>query len=130
MNHLRPSVLCVSLVTLALLGACSKQESPTATSAVSATNTTSTVSVSKKEHALPQECIEAEEAQRACTETLAAGYERLGQPAAARTLRDALPAEMEKTRAIWMQVADRDGLARSCAATRDGIRAQPQCNKR
>jgi len=60
---------------------------------------------------------------------MAAGFEKLGQAAAAKSLRDALPAEMEQARTRWMQVDDKDGLAKSCAAARDAIRAQPSCHR-
>lgn len=134
MIRTRISACCVSLTLLALLGGCGKAETNSAAQPDAKPDTTapamSSADTSSKEKALPKECIEAEEAQRACTETMAAGYERVGQPAAAKTLRDGFPAEMEKARTQWMQVEDKDGLAKSCAAARDAIRAQPACNKR
>lgn len=72
-------------------------------------------------------CLEAEQAHRTCTETMAANVERSGQAAAAQRLRDALPKEMEVVRARWRANPHRDGLAQSCAATRDALRAQAQC---
>ncbi|MFP3890502.1 hypothetical protein [uncultured Ralstonia sp.] len=109
--------LGVSLVLAALLCACGKQDDAIASTTVGI------------DTALPQACVEAEDAQRACTENQAAGYERVGQPAAAKQLRDALPKEMDAVRARWRSVASKDGLALSCAATRDALRAQPQCRK-
>ncbi|WP_231887573.1 hypothetical protein [Ralstonia mannitolilytica] len=76
---------------------------------------------------LPKACLEAEEAHRMCTQTMAANIERSGQSAAAQRLRDALPQEMEQVRTRWRANPNKDGLAQSCAATRDALRAQPQC---
>lgn len=77
--------------------------------------------------ALPAECLALEQAQRDCTEAMAAGYERAGQPQAAKALRDGIPAALQDLRRQWESAPDRAGLAASCAAARDAVRAQPQC---
>lgn len=79
--------------------------------------------------ALPKACQEAEAAQRACTENMAARFEKSGQAAAARTLRDGLPKELETVRAQWASVSDKDGLTQSCTAVRDSLRDMPQCKE-
>lgn len=118
-NRLRS--VCLSLALLALLGACTKKED--------VANREVTVPAVGKDNDLPKECIEAEQAHRVCTETMAANIERAGQSAAAQRLRDALPKEMEGVRARWRANPNKDGLAQSCAATRDALRAQPQCHQ-
>ncbi|WP_439668650.1 Lipoprotein [Cupriavidus necator] len=77
--------------------------------------------------ALPKACQEAEAAQRACTENMAAQLDKSGQAAAAQTLRDGLPGELESIRTRWAGVSDKDGLAQSCATVRDSFRDMPQC---
>ncbi|QET02973.1 hypothetical protein FOB72_13535 [Cupriavidus pauculus] len=109
------AALAITSLTM-LMAACGKDEGKTA-------------GTSGADDSLPKECVEAEAAQRACTEAMASGYDRLGQSAAAKTLREAIPQEMDKVRAQWRAIPDKENLARACAATRDGIRAQPQCNK-
>jgi hypothetical protein len=106
----------------ALLGACGKKEN-----AASRDVTTQAVGTDID---LPKECVEAEAAQRQCTETLATEFERVGRPDAAKQLRDSFTKEMESTRARWRAHANKDGLAKSCAMMRDGLRAQPQCHPR
>ncbi|WP_454763249.1 hypothetical protein [Cupriavidus campinensis] len=115
MMSLRLPVLCVSLAMAAMLGACGKEDA-TPANAVG------------KEESLPKACVEAEAAQRRCTETMAASYERVGQAGAAKMLRDALPGELEKARASWSAVGDKEGLERACTSMRDALRAQPQCS--
>lgn len=133
MNRNRMSVCCASLMLAAMLAGCGKADNGAAAQADARPETSaasnSRIDTASKEKALPKECIEAEDAQRACTESMAAGFEKLGQAAAAKSLRDALPAEMEQARTRWMQVDDKDGLAKSCAAARDAIRAQPSCHR-
>lgn len=111
--------LCVAVTLTALLGACSKKDDVASRNVASPTVGT--------DADLPKECLEAEQAHRTCTETMAANIERAGQAAAAQRLRDALPKEMEAVRARWRANPHRDGLAQSCAATRDALRAQAQC---
>ncbi|CAJ0791026.1 hypothetical protein LMG7141_02452 [Ralstonia condita] len=118
-NRLR--LTCAALALVALLGACTKKED--------VANHDVTAQAVGTDTDLPKECVEAEQAHRACTETMAANIERAGQPDAAQRLRDALPKEMEGVRARWRANPNRDGLAQSCAATRDALRAQPQCRQ-
>lgn len=121
----QPPVLrsvCLALALAAVLGACGKKDDVASQNIATQTVGTDTD--------LPKECVEAEQAHRACTETMAANIEHAGQPAAAQQLRDALPKEMAGVRARWRANPNRDGLAQSCAATRDALRAQPQCHTR
>lgn len=113
--------ICLTFALAALLGACGKKDD-----AASRDITTQAVGTDTD---LPKACLEAEQAHRACTETMAANIERAGQPAAAQRLRNALPQEMEGVRARWRASPNKDGLAQSCAATRDALRAQPQCRQ-
>lgn len=83
--------LFVPLALVALLGACGKKDDAIASNTVGA------------DTSLPQACLEFEDAQRACTENQAAGYERVGQPAAAKLLRDALPKALEDARAVALR---------------------------
>ncbi len=76
---------------------------------------------------LPKECFEAEEAQKACTGNQAANMTKYGQAAGAKQLMDALPVEMEKTKARWRANPNKDGLAQSCRMMRDMLRGAPQC---
>lgn len=109
--------LFVPLALAVLLSACGKKDDAVASNAVGA------------DTSLPQACLELEDAQRACTENQAAGYERVGQPAAAKQLRDALPEALENARAQWRSAASKDVLAAACAAGRDSLRVAPQCQK-
>lgn len=111
--------LCVSLVFTALLAACSKKEEVT-----SRDITAQTVGMDGD---LPKECVDALQAQRECTENLAAKYERVGHPEAGKQLRDALPKELDKVKAIWRSVQYKEELAKRCAMTRDSLHAQLQC---
>ncbi len=108
---IRMPSICLAIALSCLLAACGKQEAAPAAA----------------EAALPQSCVEAEAAQRACTEHMAGALERAGQAAGAKALRDAFAKEMAQTRERWRGVADKDGLAQSCAAMRSGLAAQPQC---
>jgi len=112
--------LCLVLALTALLGACGKKED-----VASRDVTTQAVGTDID---LPKACVEAEAAQRQCTETLATEYERVGHPDAAKQLRDSFTKEMASTRARWRAHANKDGLAQSCAMMRDGLRAQAQCH--
>ncbi|WP_431823500.1 hypothetical protein [Burkholderia sp. F1] len=123
-NRLRS--VCLSLALAALLGACTKKEE-VATQEVATREVGDQTAV--KDTDLPKECIEAEQAQRECTEAMAAGYERVGHPEAGKLLRDALPKELEQARARWRSAPDKQVLAQSCAMGRDTIRAQPQCHR-
>ncbi|EHP38718.1 hypothetical protein OR16_35537 [Cupriavidus basilensis OR16] len=118
-NHIASVSSIASLASMTalvlLLGACGQADTPAASSA------------SVKDTSLPKECEQAEAAQRSCTEHMASGYERLGQAAGARQLRDAFTKDMEATRTRWRDASDKEGLARSCATMRDSINAQPQC---
>jgi len=118
-NRLR--AVCLSLALVALLGACTKKEE-----VASHDVTARTVGV---DNDLPKECVEAEQAQRQCTETLAAGYERVGHPDLSKQLRDSFTKEMDSTRARWRAQPNKEGLAKSCAMMRDGLRAQSQCHQ-
>lgn len=119
-NRLRS--VCLSLALVALLGACTKKNEDMAAREVSSQTV-------NQGNDLPKECLEAAQAQRECTETMAAGYDRVGHPEASKQLRDALPKEMDKVMARWRSVPDKDHLAQSCAQTRDALRAQPQCHR-
>lgn len=118
-NHLRS--ICLSLALVALLGACTKKEEVASREVGNQT--------AVKDTDLPKECLEVEQAQRACTDTIASGFERVGQPAAAKQLRDALPKELDQARARWRAVSNKDHLAQTCAVARDSLRAQPQCHR-
>lgn len=112
--------LCLACALTTLLGACSKKEDLASRDVTSQTVGTDTD--------LPKACLEAEQAQRQCTETLAAEYERIGHPDSAKQLRDSLTTTLQSTRARWRAHADKDGLSRSCAMMRDGLRSQEQCH--
>lgn len=122
----RLPAIFASLTLLALLGACGKQDAGTASQAADMPGSPPRVSTSRAEQDLPEECRQAIAAQRACTETLAAKYERIGHPEAAKGLRDELP-DLEKVAALWLTSPSMEYLRRDCIATRDGIQAAPQC---
>jgi len=133
-NRLRS--VCLSLALVALRGACTKKPEVGNREVDSQEINARDVggqSVSKQQASesgadLPKECKEAEQAQRECTETMAAGYERVGHPEAAKKLRDSLK-DLDAVRARWQAQPDKESLAKSCAMARDSLRAQPQCHR-
>lgn len=120
-----PAVFAL-LTLLTVLGACGKQDASTDNQDAKVPGSPAQVSTSRAEQDLPEECRQAIAAQRACTETLAAKYERIGRPDAAKTLRDELP-DLEEVVARWLAAPSMEGLRLSCIASLDGIRAMPQC---
>lgn len=127
MIQFRLLVLSLSLIAAALLVGCGDRDAGAADQAADVSRSTPGANRQLAERHLPEECQEALAEHRACVENIAASFERAGQVAGAKAMREALPAEVEETRARWLRMPSAEGLRQSCIAMRDTIRAQPQC---